>query len=121
MLLLTSAINDDDKNAAPWLNTRSTGAPKALVHTSNNVQATLSNATSLTILSTMLNVASRLLLVWTGVTYMLKRTMHGLQQELDFRMAESESGKTGLQSGHEYYKSAQYTALRALLPPPYRT
>ena len=36
------------------------------VHTSNNVEATLSNATSLTILSTMSNVASTLLLVWTG-------------------------------------------------------
>jgi len=33
------------------------------VHSSNNVEATLSNATSWTILSTMSNVASTLLLV----------------------------------------------------------
>jgi len=37
------------------------------VHTSNNVEATLSNATSWTILSTMSNVASTLLLIWTGL------------------------------------------------------
>ena len=36
------------------------------VHTSDNVEATLSNATSWTILSTVSNVASTLLLVWTG-------------------------------------------------------
>jgi len=37
------------------------------VHTSNNVHATLSNATSWTTLSTMSNVASTMLLVWTGL------------------------------------------------------
>ena len=44
------------------------------VHTSNNIDATLSNATSRTILSTVSNVASTksnvasiLLLVWTGL------------------------------------------------------
>jgi len=37
------------------------------VHTSNNVEVTLSNATSRTILSTKSNVASTLLLVWTGL------------------------------------------------------
>ena len=37
------------------------------VHTGNNVEATLFNAASRTILSTKSNVASILLLVWTGI------------------------------------------------------
>ena len=37
------------------------------VHTSNNVEATLSNATMSNVASTKSNVASTLLLVWTGL------------------------------------------------------
>ena len=50
------------------------------VHTSNNVEATLSNATGRTIFSTKsnvastkLNVASALLLVWMGLKTMFTR------------------------------------------------
>jgi len=45
------------------------------VHTSNNVERILSNATSRTILSTKSNVASTLLLVWTGLNAMCLSSM----------------------------------------------
>jgi len=67
------SINNDDEPCANFGKILML-SPYALspVHTSNNVEATLSNATSRTILSTKSNVASTLLLVWTRL-YTIKR------------------------------------------------
>jgi len=60
------SVTDDKRQTTDASEQNNTG-PLSPVHTSNNIEATLSIATSRTILSTKSNVALTLLLVWTGL------------------------------------------------------